>query len=191
MKKKILYCLLFVCVIFLVGCQKEDKKEQERIENLINNPPTEEPRKAEPNMKVGVLWFYVPKSEYTYRPDLRGLIYTEDEKKVFMKGDYDNDPDNVISLVVSSENLGKGAKQYTDEINAKFTEQDVFYTMKKNDKIIEIYARENYVIGNNVNYAYILDKDGLIYVVNIRGPKEKATEISKLASDIHSSLLFS
>ena len=191
MKKKLLYSLLFISFIFIVGCQKEDPEEIKRIENLINNPPTEEPRKTEPNMKLGLLWFYVPKSEYTYRPDLRGLAYTEDEKKVFIKGDYETDPDNVISIVVYAQNLGKGAKQYTDEINSRFTEKDVFYTMKKNDKIVEIYARENYVIGNNTNYAYMVDKDGLIYVVNIKGPNSKSSEISKLASDIHSSLLFS
>ncbi len=188
MKKKILYSLItFVLVFSLIGCGKkeEPKKEEQKQEQ------EETSRLAEPNMKVGLLWFYVPKKEFTYRDDLRGYIYTEDQKKVFIKGDYENDPDNVISIVVYSENVGKGEKQYTDEINAKFTEKDVFYTMKKNSKIIEIYARENYVIGNNVNYAYIVDKAGLIYVINIRGPKDKSSEISKLATDIHSSLLFS
>ena len=189
MKKKILYSILFVLVIFLVGCQKEDKDEIKRIENLINNPNANV-NKIDPNMRLGFLWFYIPKDEYTYRPDLRGLAYDEEEKKVYIKGDYDNNPSDVISIVVYSINNGKGVKQYTDEINANFTQKDVFYTMKNNENIIEIYARENYVIGNDTNYAYMLDKAGTIYVVNIKGPNAKSSEISKLARDIHSSLLF-
>ena len=191
MKKRVLFSLLIIVFAFaLIGCEKEDKEEINRIQDLINNPQAET-RKTEPNMKLGVLWFYVPKSEFTYRPDLRGLAYSEDEKKVFLEGDYENDPDNVISIVVYSSNMGMGANQYTNQINSNFTDQDVKYVMKKNDNIIEIYAREAYVIGNNVNYAYNVDKAGLIYVVNIKGPNTKFDEISKLAIDIHSSLLFS
>ena len=189
MKKKILYCLFaFIIVFSLIGC---GKKEEPKKEEKKQEEKKDEVRAIEPNMKLGSLWFYIPKKEYAYRADLRGLAYSEEEKKVFIKGDYESDPDNVISIVVYVQNIGKGAKQYTDEINANFTEKDVFYTIKKNSKISEIYARENYVIGNKVNYAYMVDRAGFIYVVNIVGPNAKVEEISKLAADIHSSLLFS
>ena len=67
-----------------------------------------------------------------------------------------------------------------------FAEEDI----KSNELITEIYARENYVIGNAVNYAYILDKEGYIHILNIKGPNDKADEIAKIVYDVFYSLKF-
>ena len=112
------------------------------------------------------------------------------QKKVFVKGDYYNDPDNAIYLVVYTINADQGSKQYTDALNEKFTDEDIKYTIKSNGIIMEIYARENYVINNNINYAYIMDKAGYIHVVNIIGPKDKEDDISKLVAQTFLSLTF-
>lgn len=200
MKKKVLCCLFVLLMVLMVGCSKKEETKNE----VTPSPtiiPTEKPTpistpesingQVEANKKLNLLRFYIPANDYKYRVDLKGLAYTEDEKKVFIKGDYENDPDNVITVIAYTSNVGKGAKQFTDDINAQLSKKDVLYTLKKNDHIIEIYARENYVIGNKTNYAYVLDKAGLVYIVNITGPKDKSDEINKLATDIHLSLLFS
>ena len=182
MRKVFILSLLLIVFLFaLVGCstKTEETKSGEKQEIL----------EIATNTFVGYLKYYVPE-DFTYRADLRGLAYSEDLKKVHIKGDYESDPDNVISVVAYVSNEGKGAKQYTDEINEKLSDEDVKYEIKPNGKIIEIYARENYEINGKVNYAYIADKYEEIYVVNIVGPKEKAEEISQLANEIYSSLHF-
>ena len=181
MKKRILF--LIIGVLLLTGCRLNVKI------NATNNNTNTQKNNVEVNASVGYLYFYAPK-DYTYRSDLRGLAYREDEKKVYIKGDYENDPDNVIVIVIHVENMNKGAKQYADEINNKLSESDVKYVMKSNGQITEIYARENYVIGNNVNYAYITDQAGYIHIVNIKGPKDKSDEIANVVNEIYSSLKY-
>ena len=177
MKKKIIVSLLLILLLTGCGC------------SIKTNTKNDKPYHLPTSTSVGYLYYYVP-ADFTYRPDLRGFLYNENEKKVYMKGDYENDPDNVISMVVHVENMNKSAKQYAGEINEKLSDIDVKYTIKSNELITEIYARENYVIGNAVNYAYILDKEGYIHILNIKGPKDKADEIAKIVYDIYYSLKF-
>ena len=172
MKKTVAGILIIVALLFvLTGCGSEEEKK-----DII-----------EANEKVGVLSFYVPE-EFSYRKDLRGLMYDESQKKVFVNGDYNNDPDNTIVLVAYYETIGKDAKQYTDEINAKLSNTEIKYEIKSNGKITDIYAREKYKSGKKTNYAYILDKDEKVYVVNVVGPKDKAEQIAIYARKVFSSL---
>ena len=182
MKKKLfIIFVLFISLFMISGCSQKNEKSSE------NNTSKEE--SVEPNNTVGYLKFYVP-DDFQYDPDLRGLAYAENEKKVFIKGDYYSDPYNVVSLVVYVNNAGMGAKAYADSINENLTDEDVKYSLKSNNKITEIYAREDYVIGDEVNYAYIMDYGGYIHIVNIRGPKDKKDEMVVLLKKLFPSLVF-
>ena len=176
MKKVFLSFLSIISILLITGCGSKEIKENK-----------EEVKQVEPNTKVGYLNFYAP-LDFDYRKDLKGLLYSENEKKVYIKGDYENDFDNVIYLISVVEKQNMGGKQYIDSVNSRLSENDVKFVLKSNGKIIEIYSRENYVIGTNVNYAYITEKDGYIHTVNIKGPKDKSDEISKIANDIYLSL---
>ena len=178
MKRKLLVIAFVLFMFLVVGCG-----------NNVNIEPNNEKVNVIGNTTVGYLKYYVP-DDYTYRPDLRGLANSEQEKKVHMKGDYDNDPSNVIVLIVNAANVNMGSSQYVGNINEKLSDEDIKYTIKPNGKIIEIYAREDYVINNKVNYAYIMDYAGYLHVVNIQGPEDKKEEITKLAKEVYASLEF-
>ncbi len=191
MKKKILCSILVFIVLFMIiGCSKKDEPVKEQEEKKVTSTPTIKSTNIEPNARVGYLRFYAP-SDYTYRSDLRGLAYSESEKKVYIKGNYESNPNSVIYLISALEFSGKDVNEYVNEINAKLTDNDVKFTLKTNEKKQEIYVRENYVIGNNVNYAYILCKSGDIYVVNIKGPQVEKDEITKTATNVYNSLFIS
>ena len=190
MKKKIVLSIItFILLFAVVGCSSNENKSQGKDGNVVNNIPTATPE-IEPNTSVGYLRFYAP-TDYAYRADLRGLAYDENQKKVYINGDYENEPNNVIYLITALEFQNKDVKEYVDEVNTRLTEDDVKLSLKTNTKNQEIYARENYLIGENINYAYLIGKSGDIYVVNIKGPKEKSLEISKLANDVFNSLYIS
>lgn len=61
--------LLFILMFLLVGCAKEDKEEIERIEKLINNPPTITPTPYIDNnpIKVGIYKDRKLITEYNYK----------------------------------------------------------------------------------------------------------------------------
>ena len=149
MKKKILFSFLIILmVIVLVGCGKKEDKEP------IVTPtstPTPAPTPIEGNTRVGYLRFYAP-SDYTYRADLRGLAYGENEKKVYIKGDYENNVTGVIYLISALEFSNKDVKEYIDSVNTKLTDNDVKFSLQTNSKNQEVYVRENYVINGMVNY---------------------------------------
>ena len=187
MKKKILLSIITFVLLFAVGCSSNEKEETGgNVFNLTPTPTIE----IEPNTRVGYLRFYAP-TDYTYRPDLRGLAYDESQKKVYLNGDYENNPNSVIYLITALELQNKDVKEYIDEVNTRLTEDDIRFSLKTNSKNQEVYAREDYLIGDNINYAYILGKSGDIYVIYIKGPKEKSLEISKLAYDVYNSLFIS
>ncbi len=186
MKKKLLYILLvFLLIINVVGCSSKDEESINNLEEEEKADLNKEPDIVQFNTQFGLLLFYVPKDEFQNRNDLN----VKEDEIVFIKGDYDNNPENVISITVNKKNVKKEAKEYADNLNSKIN-NDIKYVAKQNYRIIEIYARENYVIDNNVNYEYIIDYNGVIYIVNINGPKKMQKEISKIASDVHSSLVF-
>ena len=83
MKKKSLFLGFFMLLaLFIVaGCDDESsesssKKSSEKVE-------------VKANQKVGSLNYYAP-SDYTYMPEKRGLIYKENERKIFAKGSFDD-----------------------------------------------------------------------------------------------------
>lgn len=186
MKNKFICVLLTVMFFILVGCDKKDEK----IQNTVISTPTNNVTSVEPNAKVVYLRFYAPMN-YTYRPDLRGLAYSEEEKKVYINGDYENDPNSVIYLIVAKEYQNKDISEFVNEVNNKLSDNDVKFGMRKNSKKQEVYARENYTINGIINYAYLVGKSGDIYVVNIKGPQDKQQEIDQLAKNVYDSLLIS
>ena len=171
MKKKFVFSLLILMCFLLVGCQT-NTSSKEVIEG---------------NSWVRKLRFYAP-TDFTYRADLRGLAYSEADKKVFLKGDYENNPTEVIYLISALEFVNKDVKEYIDSVNTKLSDNDVKYVIKTNFQSQEIYARENYVINGVINYAYILGKEGNVYVVIVKGPQDKDSEIMKVAEKVFESL---
>ena len=179
MKTKVLLCLvLFTIMILMVGCSNKNDYYQGKNSQI------------ESNTSVGYLKFYAP-SDFSYNDDLRGLAYTESQKKVYVKGDYSSDPYNVIYLIGVLEYQNRDVKDYIDEINNKLPEKDVKYVLKTNNKNQVVYARENYIVAGNINYTYILGKRGDIYVVIVRGPQDKRNEIEAVIGDIYNSLYIS
>lgn len=191
MQKKILISLLtIVCILGISGCSnKTDTPSNDVVPTKVPTP-TPTPADVEGNTRVAYLLFYAP-NDYTYRPDLRGLAYDENNKKVYIKGDYENDSANVIYIITALEFQNKNVDQYIEEVNTKLADKDVKFVLKNNSKNTKVYARESYVIGNNINYAYILGKSGDIYVVNVKGPQDKTSEIAELASNVFKSLYIS
>ena len=184
MKKLLIGLLTLLLVISFTGC---GTKKNEANTNDNNKKSI---REVEGNTRVGALLYYVP-GTYKYMPELRGLIYNENEKKVHVYGDYENDKDNCIYLIAVAENKRMELFEYAQSVNSKLSDDDIKFSVKMNSKKSEIFAREKYVINGKINYAYILGYAGDIYTVNIQGPKDKETEMKSLARDLYNSLYIS
>ena len=183
MKKLFIGLLTLLLVISFTGCgtKKNEANKNSKKPSI---------REVEGNTRVGALLYYVPK-DYKYRPDLRGLIYSENEKKVHVYGDYENDPNNCIYLIAVVENKRMELFEYAQSVNGKLSDDDVKFTLKMNSKKSELFAREKFVYKEQINYDYLLGYAGDIYTVNIRGPKDKETEMKSLARDLYNSLYIS
>lgn len=180
MKKKILlFLLMFVALFTITGCGSGS-----------NNEEQEETVTA--NTRVGYLNFYAPE-DYNYNPELRGLIYSENERKIYSKGDV-NDYSDVIFVDVYVDSFTGSLKEYVETVNNKLSDKDVKFTLKSNKSISELYAREDYTLTKNgverVNYAYLVAQEKYIHAVSINGPKTKSDEVKTLARKIGSSLKF-
>ncbi len=81
--------------------------------------------------------------------------------------------------------------EYAQSVNSKLSDDDVKFTLKMNSKKSEVFAREKFVYKEQINYDYLLGYAGDIYTVNIRGPKDKETEMKSLARDLYNSLYIS
>ena len=182
MKKTISYIfivlLLVTDLITLAGCSDETQNFDNQIDDRIEENSY---------ITVGKLNFYVP-DDFTYRKDLSSTENIEDEKKIFVSGDYENDPDDTITIVAYTLQLDKTAKQYTDEINEKLGDVGVKYLPKTNDKLDEIYAREDYEVRSTLNYSYIIDSENVFYIVDISGPIDKESTLREIANKVFVSL---
>lgn len=171
---KIILILLFVCSMY--GCNKKESNIE--ISNSVK-----------PNQKVGLLNYYVDKN-YEYKPELRGMLYTENDRKIFINGDI-NDPNDVIVIDTMSSFLSQGMKEYINSINKKITDEEIKYSLERENGL-EIYKRENYITVNNdieiVNYSYMINIDSYNHIINIYGPKTKSEEINKIVNDLLLSL---
>lgn len=169
MKRKFLL-LIIITIFVLTGCGNKNTK------NVANN-------------SVGDLNFFVP-TNYEYREELKGLAYTENEKKVFVKGIFD-DFNDAIFINVYTIKSDDSLKKYIETLSSG---DDVEFSLNSNNNISDIYSRENYFGKQHgvdiVLYMYICKKDNYIYMVNISGPKTKNDEVSNTAYDVYSSLTF-
>ena len=167
MKKKIISCLFILLTLFAItGCasRKEETKEPSVVANT----------------KFGWSKVYVP-NEYAYRPDLRGLIYSEDERKLFIKGDpYDRSDAIIIDLMM--EEYNDYIENYVNAKNSSIKDDNTYKLIK--EKPAKLFAREKYEgqSGDTViyNYTYISKYNDYIYLYTISGPKSKESELNTL-----------
>lgn len=169
-KVKILLFILICLIITGCGCTVEDK--------------------GEPNQRVSLLGFYAP-SNFKNRSDLRGAIYTDNDRKIFAKGDT-NDYSTFIYIDVIKQAKDKELSEYIDSINTNNLKEGDVKFIKKEHKTLEVYAREGYETqqGNIdiINYAYITTIDNDYYFVTITGPKDSQSEVKDLATKVLLSL---
>ena len=175
MRKKI-FVLLSIFTLSACG-----NKQQE---NIIAD--------VEPNQRVGELNYYVP-SDYIYNPDLRGLVYTEDERKIYSSTDMDIVNDVIyIDAFVSS--INTTIESYIENVNTNnLSDTDVKFILTNNQKI-DVYERAGYIfVKDNVeriNYAYITYKNNKLYTVTLSGPRTMEEDVKSIAQTLLASLSF-
>lgn len=140
-----------------------------------------------PNQSVSELKVYIP-TDFNYELNLKGMGYTENDRKVFSKGNREDNND-VIYIDIIKTYSPMEFKNYINELNKSFEEEDIKYTIKDQTKI---YARENYITISNeieiVNYEYLVNINGYVYSITIKGPKVKEDEIKSLVNQIYDSI---
>ncbi|MBP5684702.1 MAG: hypothetical protein J6X02_05560, partial [Bacilli bacterium] len=117
--KKYLYVSLLIGLLFIVGCGNSIKR-------------------MEPNITFNNIKVYVP-SEYAYSPELRGLIYSENERKLFIKGDY-RDRSEAIIIELLKTVMNSNFDSYVETLNNNIS--TVKY--KKIQEEPKMYLREKY-----------------------------------------------
>lgn len=194
-KKKILILLLLITIVglfILTGCDNSSKN--------VNEKNVEEVQKNEeakiPNTQVKDLKYYIP-SEFKNYKDLIGIAYSQDTRKIFVKGNA-SDLNDAIYVDVYTNVSSQGLTNYIENVNKNLSDQDVKISFGK-DIILDkgttsVFSRENFVLkkdGNEtLNFAYFTYKDGYIYTINIHGPNSKSEEIKTLAKEVLSSIKF-
>ena len=188
MKKKALLSLLLILSLFLItGCGK--KKEEPVAQPDPEPEPIVEPQ-ITANQELGWLQYYVPE-EYTYQPDLKGLAYEENDRKIYTKGDY-NDRNDVIIIDVVKIELSDSIvfDDYVTNINNYITSDNKYI---KTSDTPAIYAREKYEgKANDVlvyNYTYLTWYNGYVYNLTISGPISRDDEMYTLKMDILDNLI--
>ena len=175
MKKIILSILLMGLMIAMTGCG-EVAKPAENKEEIV-----------ETNTKFGWSKLYVPE-DFTYRPDLRGLIYSEDERKLYIKGDSE-DRSTAVIIDLMQEETNLYFVQYIDKLNDNIT--DIKYRLIQ-EKPVQLFAREKYEgkSGDTIiyNYTYIAEYNSYIYKYTISGPQSKEEELNLLKEKLVKSL---
>ena len=169
MKKKSLllsFCVLCL-VIFVSGCGNGSIKYHE------------------PNKEVGNIKYYVP-NDYKYREDLRGLFYSDDNRKVYAKGDTTDYSSFYYIDMIKSKSNNQKLKDYMESINTNNLKENDVKFIKFDNKNMEVYERAGYVTKKGdveiVNYAYIIQiDDDYFYGLTISGPKSNQKEVEETA----------
>lgn len=189
MKKKALLSLLLILSLFLItGCGK--KKEEPAPQPEPDPEPVVETPQIAANQELGWLQYYVPE-EYTYQPDLRGLAYEENDRKIYTKGNYYDRNDVIIIDVVKIE-LSDSITfdEYVGSVNNYITGDNKYI---KTSATPAIYAREKYEgKANDVlvyNYTYLTWYNGYVYNLTISGPISRDDEMYTLKMDILDNLI--
>ena len=181
--------IVFVTLISLTGCKNVKQ-------NNIEENFSEQKEVKVANTNVSNLKYYVPE-DYQIHNELRGLLYTENTRKVYAKGDVSNNND-AIYIDTYIEQTQQDLISFVENANKNLNEKDVKITFFKdiilNKGTASVFARENYVLKKNgvetLNYAYFTYNNGNIYTVNIHGPNAKSDEIKNLAKEVVGSLKF-
>ena len=143
------------------------------------------------NQKVGAIKYFVP-NDYLYRKDLKGLFYSEDNRKIFAKGDT-NDYNTFYYIdMIKSDSNGKQLSDYISDVNTKNLKDSDVKFKKINNENVEVHGREGYITKQGtielINYAYITQVDDSFYTLTISGPKSNQKEIEELAKKISTSM---
>ena len=175
--KKIFLTLLIVVTLFLTGC---NNKKENTNENGNNNETKRRTHEIA-NTDIGYIQFYVP-WDFDYKPELRGLMYNENERKIYTK--YDKDTIYIDAYIESYEG---SVEKYIEEVNSKLTSKDVAYKFIYFNTT-EIYGRENYSSTKNgvemLNFSYVCNVGGYSHIISIWGPKSKSSEIQEISKDV-------
>lgn len=171
MKKIFLSLCTIIGVLVLTGCIKPQEVLQEK--------------KVEPNVSMGWISVYVP-IEFEYRADLRGLIYSEDERRIFVKGDPQDRSTAVIVDLIKVE-TDDNIKDYVEKVDSNI---EVKYKKIKEDPIVYLRNKYEGKSGDTViyNYTYLTNYNDYIYSITVSGPQDKETELNKIKDDILVSL---
>ena len=174
MKKVLFVVFLFLILITCNGCKKEE----------VLTPST-----IITNQTVNYLKFFIP-DDFEYLPDNRGMLYTENDRKIFSKKLSEDDNDKIYIDIVTSY-LPKSITKYITELNNSLEEDDIKYVEKTNDKGLTIYAREKFITTSNeleyINYVYIINIDGYNHVVSVNGLNSSSQEIEKVVFQLFES----
>ena len=163
MKKVLFVVFLFLILITCNGCKKEE----------VLTPST-----------------IITNQTVNYLTDNRGMLYTENDRKIFSKKLSEDDNDKIYIDIVTSY-LPKSITKYITELNNSLEEDDIKYVEKTNDKGLTIYAREKFITTSNeleyINYVYIINIDGYNHVVSVNGLNSSSQEIEKIVSQLFES----
>ncbi len=175
MKKNIKIIVIMFCFgcILLTGCGKADVKKQEA------------------NQSVSNIKYYVP-NDYKLRNDLRGILYNDESRKVFAKGDKNDYSSFEYIDMIKTKSDGKSLLEYIDEVNTKNLKDGDVKFFKINHSELEIYGREGYMTKQGdieiINYAYLIAYQDDYYGLTISGPNSKKDELKSLSNEIIESL---
>ena len=165
--KKYLYVSLLIGLLFIVGCGNSIKR-------------------MEPNITFNNIKVYVP-SEYAYSPELRGLIYSENERKLFIKGDY-RDRSEAIIIELLKTVMNSNFDSYVETLNNNIS--TVKY--KKIQEEPKMYLREKYEgkSGDTIiySYTYLTSYNNILYSITVSGPQAKEKELNELRTTVLYSL---
>ena len=179
MKKIILSVVLIVSALFITGCEININVNDNTNDN--NTP------KLVANTKFNAIKMYIP-IEYDYKPDLRGLAYSADERKLFIKGEAtDRSEAMIVDLI--KQKLEGSLSDYVEKINKNLP--DVKYTKLKDEPLV--YVREKYQgkSGKTIiyNYTYFVSHEGNLYMITVSGPQSKEAELNTLRGNILDTLI--
>lgn len=137
------------------------------------------------NTTIGYIKLYIP-SDYTYRPDLRGLMYTESESKQFVKGNA-NDRSSSIIIDIMVEDMMLDQEMYINTVNENLGEN--IYKLVSQNPII--YYRDKYEGENGTvtiyNYAFKIIYNNSIHTITISGPSTMEEDLIVLKNNIKDS----
>ena len=172
MKKKIISCLfILLALISITGCASKKEEKESKKDSVVANT------------KFGWSKVYIPVG-YIYRPDLRGLIYTEDQRKLFIMGEPDDRSEAIIIDLIMEE-YNDYIENYVNTKNSSIKDDNTYKLIK--EKPAKLFAREKYEgkSGDTViyNYTYISKYYDYIYLYTISGPKSKESELNTLKTN--------